>query len=237
MITIFDIESDELKIRQLKQLLSGNVLAWYANFWNNRLAENDRESIPFHEVEAAFTQRYGTNDDPLAIWCRIGDMCHAGDVTKYNELFGRAMTSARSKFTSIEHLITLEYIRGLEPDYAEAVSQKNPSSWLEAAQFAELHACPQSRPRVRERKRSLAARQHSLEKVYTKRCKANEQEHGMGAAEQHNRLAMPRNNRCYNCQRVGHWAKDCRKTKKHRPETRGLVPKFAPWAMHYGSVT
>lgn len=217
MINILDIKSDELIIRLLKQLLRGNVLELYTKFWNNRLAENDGESIPFHEVEAAFTQRYGTNDDTLAIWCKIGDMRHAGDITEYNELFGRAMASAGSKFTSVEHLITFEYIRGLEPDYAESVSQKSRSTWLEAAQLAALYACLQSRRRVREKKRSLAAGQDSVEKVYTKKYKANEREQGIGAAEQHNHPTMLGNNGCYNCQRVGHWAKGCKKAKKHRP--------------------
>lgn len=214
LLEIYDVNSDEIKVAIFRKLLRGRAWDWYMSYLKERSDQNDEEPPSFQEVIAAAIQEYGTHDDPYILWCRLSDHYHNGDSIGYCDRHDTLQREVLS-IMSAEQICAMEFIRGLQPEVAKAVSQKQPKTVREARRLMMLYEHAQ----LNEKKR-LQLNGHDngnyTQRSYVKKQKYNKREWDKGMNDGSNYSSWNKSNLCYNCQKPGHLAKNCR-TKKNRP--------------------
>lgn len=136
LISLLDITDDAMKLMMLKCNLQGSALQWYCSYQKSMLEEREGNPLTFEELNKALAQEFGQHDDDLLLWERVSTTHQTDSILEYNTEFERVVREARNQIVLSDHIVRLEYMRGLKPGIQANVACHQPKTWEEARKRA-----------------------------------------------------------------------------------------------------
>ncbi|SCU86911.1 LAFA_0E03730g1_1 [Lachancea sp. 'fantastica'] len=143
-----NITENQMKIATFLRNIRGSPASWFRAYRNLALTQKKPEMLIFDNLIVAFKKSYGL--DASAIYEKWAELRQTGSLQSYTDEFLTLLGAVSKEGPLPSHIEAYAYTKGLKNPSKQLVRTKNPSTLIQAIEYAAASTVEPEKPENRE---------------------------------------------------------------------------------------